>query len=197
MPLLAVDESLLLVIDAQPGFLAQSGMEQSERDEAAAALARLRWLAGIAGLLDVPAVVSEEAPDRNGATDAEVMARLGAASTVLVKRTFSVAGAPELLRTIEVAGRHSLVLTGFETDTCVDQSARELLDLGYRVVAVQDACFSTGPTEHARGIARMRDAGVEINDVKSVTFEWCRAVERANALDGEARERFGEPPIRL
>jgi hypothetical protein len=69
-------DSLLLVIDAQPSFYgdAAPGDDPGLRD----ALARLAWLAGVATALEVPAVVTEEDPGRNGPTDPAIRVALPA-----------------------------------------------------------------------------------------------------------------------
>jgi hypothetical protein len=61
MPLTAHEDCLLVVIDAQPGFYSD--------DPAALEALAARGLAGeLARELQVPAVATEEEPERNGAT---------------------------------------------------------------------------------------------------------------------------------
>lgn len=90
-----------------------------------------------------------------------------------------------------------MVLTAFETDTCVAQSAVGLLDAGYRVVVPADATYSARAEEHHRGIARMSAAAVEIHSSKSVTFEWLEDVDTAMEIGGRARTDFEVLPWRL
>jgi nicotinamidase-related amidase len=167
MPLTAHEDCLLVVIDAQPGFYA---------DDPAAleALARAAWMARLAGALDVPIVVTEEEPERNGAT-----AIPGA--RVFTKPTFGLAGTPEILQAVRDTGRGTAVLVGFETDVCVYQSAVGLLDAGFHVIAAEDAICSPGEM-HARGLDRMRDAGVRLTHCKALAYEWVRSVDRLAVL---------------
>ena len=72
MPLVSREDSVLVVVDAQPGFVAAE-------EAAAHALERIAWMAGLAALLDVPAVVVEEGPQRNGHTDPLILERVPAA----------------------------------------------------------------------------------------------------------------------
>ena len=69
------------------------------------------------------------------------------------------------------------MLTGFETDVCVAQSALGLLELGLRAVVVQDACFSTSAEAHRFGLERLVGTGVERSHAKGVAFEWMATVE--------------------
>ena len=59
MPLLHRADSTLVVVDAQRVFDGQRSMTAAEREAGAATPERLRWLAGLAALLEIPAVVVE------------------------------------------------------------------------------------------------------------------------------------------
>ena len=82
MALLDRDDSVLVVVDAQPGFLG---------DHADSAVERMVWLVAVAARLGVPVVVTEEEPERNGATDARVAERLPTGTPVFTKPTFGLA----------------------------------------------------------------------------------------------------------
>jgi nicotinamidase-related amidase len=197
MPLVDRADSTLVVVDAQRVFFEQPAMTDEERREAAATLERARWLAGVASLLEIPAVVLEERPDRNGPTDDGLVERLPPASPVFAKDTFSLVASEEAVAAIRATGRQTTVVIGFETDTCVAQSAVQLRDLGFRVVVPQDAAYTTGDLEHRRGLDHMSRAGVEIHHCKGVAYEWLRTVEDAARTLAAAAERFGPPPLRL
>src|SRR4051812_13824504 len=175
MSLLDRDASVLIVIDAQPGF---SGSDES----ASAAAQRSRdvaaWLVGVAVALDIPIVVTEEDAVKNGTTDPAIADRMPRTAPVFAKATFGLAGVPEILAAVESTGRRTAVLVGAETDVCVAQSAVGLLDRGFRVAVVSDATFS--PAElHEAGLRRMHDAGAEIHHAKGVYYEWVRTLEAA------------------
>ena len=69
-----------------------------------------------------------------------------------------------------------------ETDVCVAQSAIGLKDAGWRVVVVEDAVATAGDTHHRQGLARMRDAGIELAGTKQLAYEWLRTVPRAEEM---------------
>jgi nicotinamidase-related amidase len=179
VPLTAHEDCVLVVVDAQPGFL----------DGAAQALERAAWLTALARELDVPVVVTEEEPDRNGPTDARIANRLPPGTPVLTKPTFGLAGTPAILEAVRATGRGVAVLVGAETDVCVYQSAVGLLDTGLRVIVVEDATFSPGEM-HERGLARMRDAGIALTHCKALGYEWVRTVDRADVLPRPAPFRL-------
>jgi nicotinamidase-related amidase len=181
MPLLAHQDCLLIVIDAQPGFYPD---DLPDRGAAIEALERAAWLTGLARSLAVPIVATEEEPERNGRTDP----RFGAVHA-FVKPTFGLAGTPAILESVQASGRGTAVLVGFETDVCVYQSAAGLLDAGLRVVVAEDATFSPGEM-HARGLSRLRDAGAGLTHCKALAYEWVRTVEGAAVLPRPAPFRL-------
>ena len=189
MPLLDGADSVLIVIDAQPGF---SG--SGDAASTAAALARQAggWLTGVAAALGIPIVVTEEDAARNGPTDPQIAARLPVATPVLAKATFGLADEPSILAAVETTGRRTAVLVGAETDVCIAHSAVGLLDRGFRVVVVSDATFSPGAM-HEFGLAHMRDAGVEIVHAKGVYYEWVRTLEAARRFEADHPD-LAQPP---
>jgi hypothetical protein len=154
----------------------------------------MAWLVAVAAWLAIPVVVTEEEPDRNGATDARVAERLPAGTPVLTKPTFGLAGTPEILEAVRATGRGSVVIVGCETDVCVAQSAIGLREAGFACVVVEDATFSPGEM-HERGLARIAAEGVARNHAKGVTYEWLRTVEDAHAVLGDPV--LPPPPFRL
>ena len=189
--LLERDASVLVVIDAQPRFL--EGDAASPVD---AIVARVAWLVGVAVALDVPIVVTEEAPDRNGSTHPDIAARLPAGTPVHTKPIFGLAGVPTILAGVEATGRDTAVLVGMETDVCVAQSALGLLDRGLRVAVVADATYSPGAM-HDHGLRRIADAGGVVIHAKGVYYEWVRTVDAALAFERENPDLASPPGFRL
>jgi len=188
VPLVRREESVLVVVDAQPGFVAAE-------EAGAKALQRIAWMAGAATLLDVPVVVVEEGPQRNGHTDPSILERLPGAP-VIQKLTFGLTGHEPAVEAVRATGRGTAVLVGFETDVCVAQSAIGLLELGLRAVVLEDAVYTNSAREHERGLTRMSSAGVERSHCKGLLFEWLHYVDRA-LEDFPQLKALGTPPWRL
>jgi nicotinamidase-related amidase len=191
--LLDRNDCVLVVVDLQPGFLGRDWFTAADVAAARDAAARAGWLAALAVRLGIPVVVTEEEPERHGATDASVAAVLPQ-TAAFRKPTFGLAGTPEILAAVRDAGRGTAVLVGCETDVCVAQSALGLRDNGLATVVVADSTFSPGEM-HARGLDRLAAAGVELNHTKGVTYEWLRTVEDAHAVLGDPA--LPKPPFRL
>jgi len=189
VPLLDRDDSVLIVVDAQPGF---SGIEVSAAIDAARSRDVAAWLVAVAAALGIPIVATEEDAAKNGPTDPRIAARFPAGTPVLEKPVFGLADVPEILAAVEATGRRTAVLVGAETDVCVAHSALGLRDRGYRVAVVTDATFSPAPM-HERGLQRIAASGVELIHAKGVYYEWLRTVEAATAFRRDHPE-LAEPP---
>lgn len=176
MPLLDRDDSVLVVIDAQAGFL-----KKVDAEVAADVVDRIRWLVTLAGVLEVPVTVTEEEPERNDPTAQPVRVALPPNSKRHVKPTFDLTGTPEIVAELEKSGRRTAVLAGLETDVCVAQSAIGLQKAGWRVVVVFDAVASPG-ISHEQGLTRLRDAGIELLGTKAVAYDWLRTVAKAGEV---------------
>ena len=178
--LLDVDDSLLCVIDMQPGFVEKIG----EIEGRGPFIQRVVWVAALAKALEVPALVTEEEPDRNGPTLSEVVERLPDPTPRFTKPIFGLAAVPEIMAAVDATERRTAVLVGMETDVCVAHSALGLLDRDYRVVVIRDAVSAPGDA-HDDGIERMRAAGVTLLGAKGLLYEWVRTVEHARKLEGD------------
>ncbi|MFL5768184.1 MAG: isochorismatase family protein [Actinomycetota bacterium] len=174
--LLEVADSLLCVVDAQPGFA-----DKLDAPVARATVGRIAWIAALAGALTVPIVVTEEEPEENGSTLPEIATQLPPDVPRHRKPVFGLADVPEILEAVAGSGRGTAVLTGMETDVCVAHSALGLLDRGYRVAVVRDAVAALG-TDHEHGLDRMRDAGAMLLGTKGLFYEWTRTVDRSREL---------------
>jgi nicotinamidase-related amidase len=184
LPLVDRDESVLVVVDAQPGFYAAASLSDSDRDAAAKALSRAVGVAGVAAALGVPALVTEEDPGRNGPTEARILEELGPDTQVFTKPSFGLAECPDILAAVRATQRGTVVLAGFETDVCVAQSAVGLVERGFRAVVLEDATFSPGAM-HERGLARAAAGGAERNHCKGVAYEWLGTLDASRRLSAE------------
>jgi nicotinamidase-related amidase len=196
VPLVDAQESVLVVVDAQPGFTDHAVMSDEDREIASLAVDRIAWLVGFAGLLGVPVVAVEEDPEKNGSTEPRIAERFPIGTTVESKPGFSLVSCDAAVVAIRETSRRTAVLVGFETDVCVAQSAIELKDLDYRVIAPADMAYTTSAAEHRYGLERIAAAGVEPSNFKGLIFEWTRTLERAARYYDEAERRFGKAPLR-
>jgi nicotinamidase-related amidase len=191
MPLISRDDSVFIVVDLQPSFWGER-LASDDAERAVAGARCAKWLAATATALGIPAVVTEEDKQRNGPTDASVLAALAPGTPVIAKPVFGLAACQDIMQAVRSTGRRTAVLAGFETDVCVTHSAVGLADLGYRVVVTEDAVYSPFDA-HAPGLARLRDLGFELLRCKSIYYDWIRTLEAARAFEREHPD-LAEPP---
>lgn len=191
MPLIDVERSMVLVIDAQQDFY---GKERADVDLGAldAMFRRAAWVVGVACRLDVPVVVTEEDAAVHGVTAEVIREAMPKDAPVFAKWTFGSADNPEIMAAIEATGASTTVLVGLETDVCVAHSALGLKDRGKRVVAVHDTLYSPGAA-HANGLGRMERAGVELVSAKELAYDWLRTVQATRSFF-RANPDLKDPP---
>lgn len=180
-------DSVLMVIDVQDYFL--SKLPENERH---ILTQRIEWLARVSALLDIPILTTAENIERFGGISDSLMECLPEKTPTFDKMIFGLAAAPEIMEAVRKTQRHTIVLTGLETDVCVAQSAIGLLNEGYSVAAVSDACGSPG-TGHATGLQRMQHAGIALVTAKSLYYEWIRTVKEDNEFMKKYEKEIGLP----
>ena len=190
------DDSILIVIDAQPAFL-----DKLPARERGALVASLAWLIGVATWLAIPLVVTAEDLPHLGGIAPELAHVLpdrdrDTPTPIFNKMIFGLADDPAILAAVAHTNRKTAILTGLETDVCVAQSALGLVERGYRVVAVADATGAPEPA-HTAGLSRMRDAGVVIVNVKNLYYEWLRTVEQVRRFRTECAHLVVPEGLRL
>jgi len=195
--LLQADECQLVLIDFQARLLPAI-------HEGAAVLANARRLAQLARWLEVPVWVTEQVPDKLGATDPQLAALC---DRVLAKSAFSGAQAlrpvlapkapaprgnarslpAHLRRPAEaVHERRSLLLAGVETHVCLLQTALELLEDDWEVWVVQDACGSRTERNRDAAYDRLAAAGCDLVSTEMAGFEWLRGADHPRFRDWQA-----------
>ena len=191
MPHLDVEDCVLVVIDAQPGFY---GPSRTDVDPQLfeAALARSAWVAGLATALGVPVVVTEEDAGTNGQTAEGIRQAVRDDSPVMVKQVFGADANPDIDAAVRGHGRGAVVLVGLETDVCVAHSAIGWRANRLRTVVVHDAVYSAG-SGHLNGLSRLRAEGVEMLSAKELYYEWLRDLPTVRKFNSEHRHLENPP----
>ncbi|TWT75477.1 Isochorismatase family protein [Posidoniimonas polymericola] len=164
-----VDDTALLVIDVQERLAPAVGES-----------ARITWNCGRllrgAAATGVAAAATEQYPEKLGPTVPELAGHLAAAcgdQQTSPKRMFSCRECGDVLDAWQASGRHRVLLAGFETHVCVQQTALDLLAAGFRVYLAVDAVGSRSPVDHQTALQRMTAAGVTPTTTEAALFEWC------------------------
>ncbi|MGL4420026.1 MAG: hydrolase [Gemmataceae bacterium] len=155
--------SIVVVIDIQEKLLPAMPTGPALIDAA-------KFLLDVAALLEVPVLATEQYPKGLGPTVEPLRQRLS--TPILTKTAFSCSGAPGFLAELRARTREDVILVGMETHVCVQQTALDLLENGFRVVLLADALGSRHATDHAMALERMHHAGATVTTSESVAFEW-------------------------
>lgn len=153
------EQSAILLVDAQEKLLpAIHGYQDLVK--------RISLLCQSAGTLSVPIYVSEQVPEKLGATITEILQHITPARS-FSKTRFSAA---EMVDS-ENAVKH-WILCGIEAHICVRQTALGIQATGKRVSVLADAVSSRHSLDHRTALDEMRDSGIRIMTVESLLFEW-------------------------
>lgn len=176
--MLNAENSLFFLIDIQDRLV---GMLKN-REEIAK---NNSILAKAAKILGVPVIASEQYPNGLGSTILEVREYLNT-ENVLEKTSFSALATDTIKAKLEFLNRKKVVLTGIETHICVYQTARALLDAGYEVYVVKNACSSRSSKDYRTALELMRDYGAKLTCVETVLFELLGSSKHPNFKEIQA-----------
>ena len=183
--LLNANESQLVLVDYQERLM--PAIHEGQR-----VVERAGILAKVARLLKVPVFLTEQTPDKLGATDASLKALV---DKTIAKTHFSAVadGLSDVLRapakpvggnarsmpkhirkSDEASERNTIVLAGCEAHVCLMQSALELIEEEFDVWVVTDACSSRAVVNRDAAFDRLASNGAELVTTEMVVFEWLK-----------------------
>lgn len=126
-------------------------------------------------MLKAPMIVTEQYPKGLGHTVSEIQEVLHEIkSDIVTKTVFSACGTPELQNTLEKHSRKQWILCGIEAHVCVQQTAFDLLNLGYEIFIPVDAVNSQRTSDCQVALERMSQAGAVLSTSESLIFEILR-----------------------
>ena len=166
--MLSAEDSLVLVIDIQEKLV-----NALEKDTI---VSKALKIVESARILDIPVLFTEQYPKGLGQTVAKLChsERSEESHNVFEKTYFNALLENGFLEKIKSYGKKQIVIMGIETHICVYQTACALVDEGFEVYAIKDACASRNKYEFKQGIEAMKDNGVKISCVEIALFEWLK-----------------------
>jgi len=170
--LLDRQRAALAIIDMQEAFrvpIADFGLVAS----------RIALMAEACKLLSVPVIVTEQYPKGLGPTAAEITPHLPEGAEPIEKLVFSACGAQEFDTRLRERHIEQVMLCGIEAHVCVNQTAHDLLQLGYQVHLISDAITARSPHNREAGISKMLRSGAIISSMEMALFEIMRTAEAA------------------
>jgi len=124
------------------------------------------------GFLDTPLVVTEQYSKGLGNTIEGLKAVVGEYQPI-EKMSFSCFGCVPFIEKLEIMKRNTVILMGIEAHICVQQTAMDLIDRGFRVLLIEDCIGSRKANDKNIAVERMRGVGIEVTTYESILFELC------------------------
>ncbi|CAN5628298.1 hydrolase [soil metagenome] len=165
--ILRPDKAALVVVDIQEAFRHVI----PDFTEVAAKVLTAIW--GFQAL-DMPVLITEQYPKGLGRTAEEILFALPEGFEIFEKTAFSSCGAGAFASKLDELGISQVVLCGFETHVCVNQTAHDLIDRGFQVHLLTECVRSRFEHDRLAGLAKMQMSGVVPSSVEMALFELMR-----------------------
>ena len=163
------EHSLLIVVDIQ-GKLAQL-MHAKE-----ALFRQVSKLIRAAASLEIPILVTEQAPSKIGRTIPEIATHLKEYHPI-EKSSFSCCGSEEFTNKLAASGRRQVVICGIEAHVCIYQTVCGLLAGKYEVQVAGDAVASRSVDDKYYALDRMKILGAGLTSTEMIICEWLATSE--------------------
>lgn len=160
-------DSRLVLIDLQEKLMPHI-------HDGAAVVECCRKLATAARLLGVPITATEQYPKGLGPTVAPLKEFVGIPPEKLRFSATEALGWPE---SSNDDSRHRVIIAGVEAHVCVQQTALDLIALGYRCYVPVDAVGSRKSIDRDWALQRLQTSGAVLTTTEALLFEWCESAE--------------------
>lgn len=159
------EDAVLVLIDFQERIMPV--MKNKEELEAVA----LKLTKGCS-VLGIPILVTQQYTKGLGSTIPSIHEALED-YTPIEKTSFSAMGEPAFVEALKQTERNTVILAGIETHVCVQQTALDLLEMGYAVFLINDCVASRSNHDKKYAQRRMSETGAVGTTCEAVLFELC------------------------
>ena len=136
-------------------------------------------IASAGEILHIPAIITEQYPKGLGSTAPFITNNI-TNRYIFEKSSFSAMDHEYIKNTINNFNKKQIILMGIETHICVYQTAQSLINLGYEVFVISNACGSRAESEHIAGLERIKDIGGSIITTEIALFELLKTSKHPN-----------------
>ena len=162
-------KNALLLIDIQEKIISPINNKDS-------IIKNIQKLLSAYQILDENIFVSEQNPLKLGKTIPKLLPKVD--FTYIQKMDFSLTTSKVLFKELHNKKISNLIICGFETHICIQQSVLEFLKKGYEVLIISDAMGSRNNSDHEIALQRMLHKGAIITTTESIIFEICKTSDR-------------------
>ena len=173
MTILNIEDSIVMIIDVQEKLLNAVFNKTSLEKKAVT-------IANSAKILGIPVILTEQYPKGLGATVESLKEALPENAQYFEKTAFSALENKEVLEALKNSGKKQVVIFGIETHICVSQTTNALIQEGFEVSVIRDACGSRSELEYSAGLGRMKDNGAHVLTTEIALFEWLKGAKHPN-----------------
>lgn len=170
MTILNIEDSVVMIIDVQEKLLNAVFNKASLEKKATT-------LANTAKILGIPVIVTEQYPKGLGATVETLREVLPENTQYFEKTAFSALENNDVLEALKNSGKKQVIIFGIETHICVSQTTNALIQEGFEVSVIRDACGSRSELEYLAGLERMKDNGAHVLTTEIALFEWLKGAK--------------------
>lgn len=165
--MLNIESSALVIIDIQDKLVQAS----KYGEEAAFNAAKL---AKTANLLSIPTIITEQYPKGLGGTVSQIKDVIDTETYTVEKTSFSAMAEEAFaskIKQLKDSNINQIFICGIETHICVLQTAHDLINEGFEVFVIKDACASRNKKEYKTGLELLKQYGAKISCVEIALFE--------------------------
>ena len=181
MPLsrLRSDDAILILVDAQERPIARAA-------EGPRLANNLSVLLEVAAATDVPCLLLEIDPQREGRTLEPLSALVGDPSARIERHRIGAAGVDIIRDEIHRRDRHQAILAGPEASRGIVQTGLDLLANGRQVFLPEDAIDDLSPIERRAAMQRLDRSGATCGTIRMFAWELLADLRhpRREMLDG-------------
>lgn len=167
--MLILENTALIIVDVQDKLF-------HVMHEKGALLENLQKMIKGAQILGIPILLTEQNPEKLGATMPEV-ARLLPRIQPIHKLSFSCSGNKHFMQELRTLKRKQILIAGIETHVCVYQTSMDLASLGYEVQVIADAVSSRTAENKEIGLERIKSGRTSLTSTEMALFELLKAAE--------------------
>ena len=160
-PLINKDDTLYICIYEQ-------GKLTTAVYDAESVIKNTNMLFRVADMHNIPVLATEQYPKGLGHTDERIVFPKNC--KLFAKEYFSIFGAEDFVEEFNKLNKKNIVIFGIETHVCVYYSVVHLLENGYNVYVVADACTSRTKENKEIALEQMRKLGANIVNTEMVIF---------------------------
>ena len=169
---------LLLLIDIQEKLVAMLEKNTVVR--------KSTTLIQTANILGIPTIITEQYPQGLGKT-VDFISEHVTENTVLFEKTaFSALKDEGFLDKLKSFNKKQIIIGGIEAHICVHQTVADLIENGFEVYVVKDACASRKKDDFKSGIKLMEQNGAKITATEAVLFELLKTSKHPNFKEVQA-----------